>query len=66
LRRQHSRPPGQVVVVGAVGVRVPALVEQLHVARVDSLGLVGVGADQVTVADVVGPGGSAVGLACRS
>src|SRR6186713_3359417 len=62
LQGEQARPPRQVVVVAA-GAGVLALVEQLQVAGVDGLGLVGVGADQVTVADVVGPGGTAVGLA---
>src|SRR3954471_15093235 len=62
LQGEQARTPRQVVVVAA-GAGVLALVEQLQVARVDGLGLVGVVADQVTVADVVGPGGAAVGLA---
>lgn len=39
------------------------MVEELQVAGVDGEGLVRVVADQITVADVVGPGGAAVGLA---
>lgn len=39
------------------------MVEELQIARVDSHGLVSVAADQVAVADVVGPRGAAVRLA---
>lgn len=42
---------------------VTALVKELKVARVNGEGLVVGRPDQVTVADVVGPGGAAVGLA---
>src|ERR1051326_2268557 len=62
LQRQDTRSPGQLVVVAA-GVGGLALVEELQVAGVDGHGLVGVVAEQVAVADVVGPGGAAVGLA---
>lgn len=51
------------VIVAGRSARVSALVEQLQVARVDGHGLVGVGSDNVTVADVVCPAGTAVGLA---
>lgn len=51
------------VVVGSSRLGVTSLVEELEVARVDSHGLVSVGADKVTVRDVVGPGGTRVGLA---
>lgn len=44
-------------------VGVAALVEKLKVAGVDGEGLVSAGADEFTVADIVGPGGTAVGLA---
>ena len=50
-------------VVGNSRLRVTTLVEELEVARVDGHGLVWVGADEVTVGDVVGPGGTAVCLA---
>src|ERR1051325_6991104 len=63
LECQYSRTPWQEAVVHAVGAGVAPLVEELQVAWVDGLGLVGVGADEVAVADVVGPGGAAVGLA---
>jgi hypothetical protein len=41
LQGQHTRPPRQPVVVAA-GAGVLALVEELEVARIDGLGLVGV------------------------
>src|SRR5690242_15314161 len=62
LEGEEAGAPGELV-VGAAGAGGFALVEELEVAGVDGHGLVGVGADQVSVADVVGPGGSAVGLA---
>ena len=62
LQGQQARPVGQEAVVAA-GAGGASLVEQLQVAGVDGHGLVGVGADQFAVADVVGPGGAAVGLA---
>lgn len=64
LQRENCRAVGQQAVVAA-GTRGPSLVKQLKVARVDSHGLVGVPANQVTVADVVGPGSTAVGLASK-
>src|ERR1051325_10811225 len=63
LECQYSRTPWQEAVVHAVGAGVAPLVEELQVAGVDGLGLVGVAADQVAVADVVGPGRAAVCLA---
>ncbi|GAB3975415.1 hypothetical protein GCM10029978_059490 [Actinoallomurus acanthiterrae] len=62
LQCQQARTPWQLV-VGAGGGWGFALVEELEVAGIDGHGLVGVAADEVAVADVVGPGGSAVGLA---
>jgi hypothetical protein len=50
-------------VVGSSGLGVTSLVQELEVARVDGEGLVGVGADEITVGDVVGPGGARVCLA---
>ncbi len=63
LQGEHSRPVGQKRVVDAVGAGRASLVEQLQVAGVDGHGLVRTGPDQLAVADVVGPGGTAVGLA---
>src|SRR3954466_4379435 len=63
LQCQHARPVRQEAVVHAVGAGVAPLVEELQIARVNGLGLVWVGADQIAVADVFGPGGAAVGLA---
>src|SRR5689334_7814610 len=62
LQGENTRPPRQLVVGAARGGGLP-LVEELQVAGVYGHGLVGVVADQVTVADVVGPVGTAVGLA---
>src|SRR6185295_16490913 len=62
LPGEQSGPVRQQAVVAA-GVGGSALVEQLQVAGVDGHGLIGVGADEVAVADVVGPGGAAVGFA---
>jgi len=62
LEGKETGPVGETVVV-ATGVGVAALVQQLQVARVDSHGLVVGDLDQVSVGDVVGPGGTAVGLA---
>jgi hypothetical protein len=63
LQRQQSRPVRPLAVVAAAGAGCAALVQQLQVARVHREGLVRVDADQVAVADVVGPGGARVGLA---
>src|ERR1035437_6861479 len=62
LREQTWTPWDQVVVARAAA-NLEALVEQLEIAWVDGHGLVGIVANQVPVADVVGPGGAAVGLA---
>src|SRR5689334_1220811 len=62
LPGEQAGPVGQQAVVAA-GAGAAALVEQLQVAGVDGHGLVGAGAQQFAVADVVGPGGAAVGLA---
>jgi hypothetical protein len=51
------------LVVGSSGLGVASLVQELEVARVDGEGLVGVGADEITVGDVVGPAGARVCLA---
>ena len=56
LQCQHSRAVRQEAVVPAVAAGVASLVEELQVAGVDGLGLVGVGANQVAVADVLCPG----------
>src|SRR5699024_10181196 len=61
LQCQHTGLVGQEIVV-AVGVGGASLVEELHVAGIDGHGLVGVGTDQLTVTDVIGPGGATVGL----
>src|SRR4051794_31056146 len=58
LQGQNGRTPGQQVVVAA-GARRPALVEELQVAGIDGHRLIGVGAHQIAVADVIGPGGAA-------
>lgn len=50
-------------VVVTTGGGIAALVQQLQIARVHSKGLVRVTADQIAVADIVGPGGATVGLA---
>ena len=62
LQSQQARPVRQEVIV-AVRVGIPSLVEQLEIARIDRHCLVRAGADQVAVANVVCPGGAAVGLA---
>src|SRR5689334_5358246 len=62
LQGEQTRPVRQEAVVTA-GTRTTSLVEQLQVARVHCHRLIGVAADQVAVADVVGPGGAAVRLA---
>src|ERR1035437_6372282 len=62
LREQTWTPWDQVVVARAAA-NLEALVEQLEIAWVDGHGLVGIVANQVPVADVVGPGGAAVGFA---
>ena len=51
------------LVVVATGAGCAALVQQLQVARVDGEGLVVAAADELSVGDVVGPSGTAVGLA---
>src|SRR5699024_11219054 len=61
LQCQHTGLVGQEIVV-AVGVGGASLVEELHVAGIDGHGLVGGGTDQLTVTDVIGPGGDTVGL----
>src|SRR4051812_16143527 len=62
LQGEDAGPVGEQAVVAA-GVGRTALVEELQVAGVDGVGLVGVGADELAVADVVGPGRTAVGPA---
>lgn len=62
LEGEQTRAVRKVVVL-ATNVGVAALVEELEVARVDGEGLVVAGSDQLSVADVVGPGSAAVGLA---
>lgn len=66
LRLSKGEKTGTVresIVVAGRSAGVSALVEQLQVARVDGHCLVWVGSDNVTVTDVVGPRGTAVGLA---
>jgi hypothetical protein len=63
LEGQHTRAVWPAVVIGSLSVGVAALVQELEVARVDGEGLVVVGSDKLSVGDVVGPGGSRVGLA---
>lgn len=62
LEGEETRAVRQQVVAGS-RLGVTSLVQELEVARVDGEGLVGVGADKVTVGNVVGPGGARVGLA---
>jgi hypothetical protein len=62
LQSQKTRTIRELVVVGVLA-WVATLVKQLQVARVDGEGLVVGGADEFTVADIVGPGGTTVGLA---
>lgn len=62
LQGKNSWLPGQEVVV-TIAVGVMALVEKLEVARIDRHGLIRVVANQVTMTDVVGPGGATVGFA---
>ncbi|KAI6766029.1 hypothetical protein HG530_007099 [Fusarium avenaceum] len=62
LEGEQTGTVGETVVVG-VDAGVATLVEELEVAGVDGEGLVGAGSDELSVADVVGPGGTAVGLA---
>lgn len=62
LEGKETGPVGKAVVV-ATGAGAAALVQQLQVARVDSHGLVVGDLDEITVGDIVGPGGTAVGLA---
>jgi hypothetical protein len=51
------------LVVGSSRLGVTSLVKELEVARVDGEGLVSVGADEITVGDIVGPAGARVCLA---
>lgn len=51
------------LVVGGSRLGITTLVKELEVAGVDGEGLISVGADEITVGDVVGPGGTTVGLA---
>jgi hypothetical protein len=62
LKGKETRPVRQLV-VGGLRAGVAALVQKLKVARVDSEGLVIAGADEFTMANVVGPGSTAVSLA---
>src|SRR4051794_13711720 len=62
LQREQARTVREEAVVSARARR-PALVQQLQVAGVDRVGLVRRDADQLAVADVVGPRRTAVGLA---
>lgn len=66
LEGKDTGAVGEEVVVAGDVLGVTALVQQLQVARVDGEGLVGVGTEQVTVGDVVGPRGAGVGLAGES
>jgi hypothetical protein len=52
---EQAQSPGQEVVANGDG-RVFALVEELEMAGVDGQGLVDAAADEVAVADVLGPG----------
>ena len=51
------------LVVGGSRLGITTLVKELEVARIDGESLISVGADKITVGDVVGPGGTTVGLA---
>lgn len=59
---QETRAVRQVV-VGGVNVGVSSLIEKLKVARVNRLGLVSGGTDEIATADIVGPGGATVAVA---
>src|SRR6185436_3714155 len=64
-QREHSRLPGELVVIGGHGGD-DALVEELQIAWVNRLRLVGILANEVPAADVARPGRAAerhVGLA---
>lgn len=61
LQSEHTRLPRKGIVL-ATGLRVSALVEELQIAWVDGHRLVRVGADQIAVTNVVGPGCTTVSL----
>jgi hypothetical protein len=63
LQREQARSPRDGVVVARAAADLEALIEHLQIARVDGSGLVGIVPDQIPMADVVGPGGAAVGFA---
>jgi hypothetical protein len=62
LEGKETRAVGKEIVRSS-RLGVTSLVEELKVARVDGHGLIGVGTDKITVRNVIGPGGTAVGLA---
>jgi len=62
LQSKQARPVRQTIIVAA-SIRIVALVEQLQVARVDRHRLVIHRLDEVAMANIVGPGSAAVGLA---
>src|SRR6185436_1014118 len=59
-QREHSRLPGELVVIGSHGGD-DALVEELQIAGVNRLRLIGVVANEIAAADVAGPGRAAEG-----
>lgn len=63
LEGQQTGAVRQAVVIGSCSTGVTALVQQLQVASIDGEGLVVGGTDKLSVADVVGPCSSGVGLA---
>lgn len=62
LQSQQTRSVRQKV-IGAPRVSRPSLVQELQVARINRHGLIRIAANQVTVANVVGPSSAAVRLA---
>lgn len=59
---QETRAVRQVVVAG-INVGVSSLIEKLKVARVNRLGLISGGTDEIATADIIGPGGATVAVA---
>src|SRR4051812_18595125 len=62
IEGQQARPVRQEAVI-ATGAGGPSLIEKLQIAGIDGHSLIGVVANQIAMADVVGPRGTAVGLA---
>lgn len=62
LERKKTRAIRQIIVRSSRA-RIAALVQELQIARIDSHRLVRVGANQITVRDIISPSGATVGLA---